>query len=276
MKYSTKWFLLIGVTLAAAIALLFIPPIPQSPEYHDFADQAIIAGIPNFWNMVTNIPFLIVGAWGFILLRRQWKEGRFSGWKEIAPYFTMVSGVFLTGLGSAYYHWAPNNATLIWDRLPMTLIFMSLVSVILTERVGEKIGLWSLGPLLVLGIGSVLYWSWTESLGRGDLRPYAFVQFYPPVFIVLVLCLFRKPASTIIPKLGWAFLFYGLAKFFELNDGNIQDFICFIGGHPVKHVLAAISAGWLVSIIAAGNLSTIQPGPPTDTRREIFKIVGGS
>lgn len=224
MKTSEKWAILAGVTLAVGLILCFIPSMPQNPEYHQFADNQTICDIPNFWNVVTNIPFLIVGFWGLVLLLRRWKDGGFTDWKEMAPYLTLVLGVFLTGFGSAYYHWAPNNFTLVWDRLPMTIIFMSLVSIVLLERVGFEEGFGSLIPLLLFGIGSVFYWSWTESMGRGDLRPYAFVQFYPSVFIVLILYFFRK-RSFPVQNLAWAFLYYGLAKFFELNDGNIQGFL---------------------------------------------------
>jgi hypothetical protein len=273
MKNSTKWAILAGVTLAAVTVLFFIPPLAQSPEYHQFADNQAIWGIPNFWNVVTNLPFLGVGFWGLVLLRRRWSEGGFTGWKESVPYAALVAGVFLTGLGSAYYHWAPNNDTLIWDRLPMTIIFMSLVSVILSQRVGLLAGFRSLIPLLLLGAGSVLYWSWTESLGRGDLRPYAFIQFYPPLFIVLVLYFFRK-AYFPVQNLVWAFLFYGFAKFFELNDGNIHGMLDFIGGHPLKHLLAAVSAGWLISIIYPVDPATNQAEPRTKITKTLFRMAG--
>ena len=248
MKTPLKWAILVGVTLVTVLVLCFIPPIPQSPEYHQFADTQIYLGIPNFWNVVSNVPFLFIGFWGLYLLGRRWKEGGFQGPVEMAPYMALIAGVFLTGLGSAYYHWEPNNNTLIWDRLPMTVIFMSLVSIVLLERVGVREGVGALVPLLLLGMGSVFYWSWTESLGRGDLRPYAFIQFYPPVFIVLVLCFFRKPFFH-FRSLIWAFIFYGIAKIFELNDESIHGFLGFIGGHPVKHVFAALSAGWIISMI---------------------------
>src|SRR5215813_6215925 len=98
-----------GLTAVSLAGLLLLPLIPQDQNYHQFADQRTILGIPNFWNVVSNLPFLAVGASG---LRR---------FRYSPATIVFFLGVFLTGIGSSYYHWDPKDDTLFWDRLPMTL-----------------------------------------------------------------------------------------------------------------------------------------------------------
>ena len=248
MAVSTQWLILLGATLAAVLGTILLPRIPQWESYHHFVGDKNLLEIPNFWNVVTNFPFFIAAIAGFAILGRHWSEGHFQDGRQVIPILSMIIGVFLTGLGSSYYHWAPDNRRLVWDRLPMTIIFMSLISVILTERTSVEIGFWTLGPLLAVGMGSVVYWSWTESLGRGDLRPYGFVQFYPVLFLALVLYLFPKPFPS-SKDFGIVGGFYLLAKIFETFDGGIYRLTCFMSGHALKHLAAAASAFWLLKII---------------------------
>ena len=48
--------------------------------------------------------------------------------------------IFLTGFGSSYYQWNPNDNTLFWDRLPMTLCFMAIFAAALEERANARAG----------------------------------------------------------------------------------------------------------------------------------------
>ena len=149
--------------MVASLAILpLLPPIAQDPSYHQFADQRTLLGIPNFWNVISNLPFVLVGAIGL------WQFGR-----DRAS-FVLFLGIFLTGFGSAYYHWNPNNDTLFWDRLPMALTFMAILAVAVEERVSAKTGAIKLWPLLALAVFSLLLWRWTD-----DLRLYGWVQFSP-------------------------------------------------------------------------------------------------
>src|SRR5271169_2658193 len=123
-------------------------------------------------------------------------------------------------VGSACYHLCPNNQTLVWDRLPMTVAFMSLLALVIGDRIGARAGRWLLRPLVVLGAGSVLWWRFTEAAGRGDLRLYALVQFLPMLAIPVMLLLF--PARyTGTADFGWTLGWYALAKVFELLDRQI-------------------------------------------------------
>ena len=58
------FLVLLGLMAASLAGLLLLPPIPQDQSYHQFADQRAMLGIPNFWNVVSNFPFIAIGAVG--------------------------------------------------------------------------------------------------------------------------------------------------------------------------------------------------------------------
>lgn len=238
-------FLITAVTI---LILFMLPPIPQWLSYHQFADLREVWGIPNFWNVVSNIPFFLVGVWGFLAIKQQWLAGNFVSWQEVAPFFVIFLGLVFTSIGSSYYHLAPDNYRLVWDRLPMTLGFMAFVSIAVMERIHFKCGFWLLLLFILCGIGSVWYWFWTESLGHGDLRPYGFVQFYSLVVILIILYLFPKPypstKSFLMP-----ILFYGIALVFGFMDKQIYQIGEIISGHTLKHLFAAFGAYWFVVMV---------------------------
>ena len=153
---------LYGLIVVSLAGLLPLPPLLQDQSYHQFADQRELFGIPNFWNVVSNLPFVAVGAAGLLRFRRD------------ATSTVLFTGIFLTGFGSSYYHLNPNDVTLFWDRLPMTLCFAAILAAVVEERVDARAGAMLLRPLLAIGIFSLLLWRWTD-----DLRLYAWAQFFP-------------------------------------------------------------------------------------------------
>ena len=232
--------LLIGISVAAVMVLFWYPPIPQDPAYHNFADQRVIAGIPHFGDVISNAAFLAVGMlglWHLFQLRND--PVCLIEKQEALPVAVVFAGTALIALGSGYYHWAPSNETLVWDRLPMTLAFMGIFSMILAERIHVKTGVVLLVPLLIAGVASVMYWQMTEQSGHGDLRPYILVQFLPMLLIPLLLWLFPARYTGgryIVEMIGW----YGLAKGFEFLDADIWEWTDgWIGGHALKHLTAA-------------------------------------
>ncbi len=231
---EAKTWLLVLICVLAAFGLCLAGRIPQDPAYHQFADTRHIGGIDNAWNVVSNLPFLLVGTFGF------WRYPRLAVPGTKSAYMLLCLGVLLVGFGSTYYHLAPSNASLLWDRLPMTIAFMALFSLLLDERVTNRFKHTSLWPLVALGVCSVLYWSWTQSQGRGDLRPYVLVQFLPIVLMPLVLWLF--PARYLRSRLLLhAFAWYGLAKALEQFDHGVYQLTHVVGGHPLKHLVAALA-----------------------------------
>ncbi|GJL79524.1 MAG: membrane protein [Nitrospinaceae bacterium] len=243
-----------GIILFIAVAGIFItftfPPVPQDQDYFHFADNRSLWGIPNFGDVMSNIPFLLVGAPGLLALGKYCKDSsRFIHPLEALPFFVAFVGLILLAPCSAYFHWAPSNETLVWDRLPMTLVFMAFFSTIITERIHLKFGLIFLPILLAVGIGSVIYWSVTESQGHGDLRPYALVQFLPVLIIPAILILFA-PRYTEGRHLVAVIIGYGLAKVCELLDGQIYALTHHLmSGHTLKHLIAAIAVFGLVKYI---------------------------
>ncbi|MGH9726725.1 MAG: alkaline phytoceramidase [Candidatus Acidiferrales bacterium] len=248
MKWRV-WFLVVTI-LAAVVVVYFFPPIPQNETYHMFADHRALLGIPNCLNTTSNILFLFVGWFGmrFVLQKRSQTGNTFIDPSERWPYFVFFLAVFLTTFGSAWYHLRPRDDRLLWDRLPMSFGFMALVSAILAERIGVKIGVWLLTPLLALGAGSVLYWDITQSDGHGDLRAYALVQFGSLLVLLLLVSLFRarytRGADLII-----SLAIYVVAKILEVADHIIFSWGGIVSGHTLKHVAAAISAFWILRMI---------------------------
>jgi len=190
--------------------------------------------------VLSNLPFILVGVWGLRVCRRVTGDlSRMVDARERFPLATIFSGMVLVGIGSAYYHFAPSNETLLWDRLPIALVFMAIVAMMICERIDVRVGLLLLGPLLILGLVSVVYWSMTEAVGQGDLRLYGFVVFYPVVFIPLLIVLF-PPRYTGIGYLYEMLGLYVAAKLFEFLDRPIYENLGeMMSGHTLKHLFAA-------------------------------------
>jgi hypothetical protein len=232
--------LLLLITIACVIAAVVLPPMPQPLSYHEFADCRSLFGVANFFNVVSNLPFLVAGAWGLILIFRG--QGAFIDPREQLPYLVFFVGALLTCLGSAWYHAAPDNARLVWDRLPMTLGFAGLVAAALAERVDSRFGLRALWPLLALGVFTVMFWYGTERAGAGNVMPYGIYQGWSVLVIVLVLIWFPATRYSHGSLLAWAAIWYGLAKVFETFDLQIYRLLGgTVSGHSIKHVVASIA-----------------------------------
>lgn len=234
--------------LIGALGLALHAPIPQDPAYHQFVDQRAWLGIPNLGNVLSNLPFLIVGL--LALWRLSGRGGApivFADPRERAAYLLFFTGVALTCFGSGWYHLAPANGSLVWDRLPMGVAFMGLFAAVLAEHVSLRWSLRLLWPLAALGLFSVLWWAWTESLGRGDLRLYAWVQFYPMIAVVLVLSLLDSRYTRQRDWWGVVAWYVG-AKLTEHFDAPIYDLLG-VSGHSIKHLLAAGAAYWVLRMI---------------------------
>ena len=209
--------------IAAPLALivpaffLFVPRIAQDESYHFFADSRTVLGIPNFWNAASNLPFAVVGILG---LRKQ--RGAFDR--------VVFTGVLLTFFGSAYYHLAPTDTRLVWDRLPMTLVFMALLACVVCGEIDSQTGRWLLASLVTCGVMSVFWWSVTN-----DLRFYVLVQFGPLLILIPALW-FVRDARYLAAVLA----LYALAKLAEFYDRAIFSDLP-VSGHTAKHVLAAMA-----------------------------------
>ncbi|HEY7203682.1 MAG TPA: alkaline phytoceramidase [Methylomirabilota bacterium] len=246
MQPRTAIGLIGGLAVVATGAALLVPPIPQDPAYHHLADARALLGIPNALNVLSNAAFVLVGILGlrFILAPGGVPGHAFEDPGERWPYVVVFAGLLLTGFGSAYYHWAPGNARLAWDRLPLAITVMGLLDATIADRVGVRPALRLLAPLVALAVISVGYWHVTEQRGAGDLRLYALVQFYPLVAVPLLLWLL-PPRYTRGGHLLAAAAIYALAKVPELLDRWFLSVTGVVSGHTLKHLLAAL-AGYCV------------------------------
>jgi len=233
-----RGWLLAAITLFFVVAAAVYPAMPQPLSYHAFADCRAFWSVPNFFNVISNVPFLVGGAWGLALI---WKgSGRFIDAREQLPYLIFFLGAFLTCFGSAYYHAAPDNARLVWDRMPMTLGFAGLVAAAAAERVDLKLGLRTLWPLLLLGMATVICWYASERMGAGNMIPYAAYQGWSIVVIVLLIVAYPARRYSHGGLLAWAAVLYGLAKLFEFFDLSVYRLLGgTLSGHTIKHLLAA-------------------------------------
>ncbi len=236
--------LLITIAAAAVIALLWLGPIPQSASYHAFADQRSLFGIPNFSNTLSNLPFFLVGVAGLVALRRGVPAGGLPALR--AAYLTFFLGATLLFPGSAWYHLAPSNQTLVWDRMPMTIAFMAFFAIILGEHISPRLGARLLLPLLGVGVASVLAWWLSDNGTGGDLRLYVLVQ-YLPMLLIPVIVLAYPPALRPTGYVWALVAAYAIAKLFELLDGQVLSTTGLVSGHALKHLVAA--AGMLVFLI---------------------------
>jgi hypothetical protein len=235
--------------LVTTVFLLLSEPIPQPLSYHAFADTQPLLGIANGADVLSSLPFVAVGLWGLWRLRRTTAKGALAhdNYPGYPVYGVFFAAVAITGLGSAWYHLAPDNSSLVWDRLPMALGFMALTTAILAEHLDRALQKKLLYPLLVAGVATVLYWHYTEQTGVGDLRPYVVVQFLPMIILPLVV-LTRPSRFTRAGDLWLVLAFYGLAKLMELLDSPIYQLLG-ISGHTIKHLLAALAAWWVLRML---------------------------
>jgi hypothetical protein len=238
--------LLLAVAVLLAIIALCLPRIPQPLAYHNFADHRSWLGIPNFGDVISNVPFAIVGISGLIFLPKP-SSGTFSDHRERWLYLVMFAGLILTAFGSAYYHLEPGNARLVWDRIPIMMVFMALLAAVIAERVSVLVGLCLFPALQAAGIGSVLLWRAGELHGHGDLRFYAAVQVY--AILILLLLLLVRAKYTHSSDFAVVVGFYVLAKILEESDRQIFALGHIVSGHTLKHLAAAAAGSWILRML---------------------------
>jgi hypothetical protein len=199
---------IVAFTLVSLAAAVLLPAMPQPAAYHDFADHRSMFGIANFLDVASNLGFLLVAVVGFVVVLRP--RTQFERGGERVPYVIFFAGMLLTAAGSAYYHLAPDNERLFWDRLPMTIAFMSLIAAQIGERISVRAGSALLLPMLLLGAGSVVYWLATERAGAGNVVPYGVLQAYAVVILLLIAWL-HPSRYTRGNDLYWVFAGYVVA-----------------------------------------------------------------
>ena len=257
--FNHRIAILVGLFIVAVGGLLFVDPISQDPAYHRFADTQSHLGLANFGNVTSNVGFVIVGVLGLIKIFGPKNRDIFEQPPDAWPYIVFFLGVVLVGAGSAYYHANPDSERLVWDRLPMTVAFMSLFAAFIADRIHRRAGtVYLLPALIAVGILSLVYWEWTEAQGRGDLRFYGLVQFYPMVALPIICWLFAPSRYTDGRYLAWVIGLYGAAKILEYFDAAMFGvFANTISGHGLKHLLSAVATYMIVRMLVQSKKSIV-------------------
>lgn len=240
--FAWRNIILTILVITSLLSFFFVEPIPQNLAYHSFSDTRNIWGIANFFDVISNLPFLLVGFAGLSYVSTHWSRKYSWSW------LILFLSIFLVAAGSSYYHLNPNNETLTWDRLPMAIGFMALFVIVLGDYVNSKLEHWLLIPMCLLGIFSIIYWNITD-----DLRIYAWVQFCSLGLLLVIISLY-KPSTFQTKYLIYALVFYSLSKITEYLDLTIFTFTQeMLSGHTVKHVLSAIGTFFFYMLLKNRN-----------------------
>ncbi|HET9653348.1 MAG TPA: hypothetical protein VFP36_14200 [Usitatibacter sp.] len=235
MRAATLGWMPAAALVAIAVLMAMHGPIAQPAGYHDFADTRTWLGVPRAADVLSNLPFAVVGAWGLWSMRRS----RALPAAASAAYALFFVSLALTALGSGYYHLAPDDARLVWDRLPIAVACAALVAAVCAETRSGSYGV--LAFWLVAAVGSVFWWAATA-----DLRPYLLVQAAPLVLVPL----WQWQAALPSPRrlaFALAIGLYVLAKVAEVLDRGIFQAAGMMSGHTLKHLLAALAAAVIAS-----------------------------
>ncbi len=235
---TKRTWLLVFLTLSSVASAALLPALPQPLSYHDFADQRTMFGVERFQDVASNIGFVVVGIAGLAIVTR--RRTRFEFAVERLPYAAFFTGMVLTAAGSAWYHMKPDNETLAWDRLPMTVAFMSLIAAQVVERISIRAGIAMLVPLLIIGTASVVYWIATERADSGNVVPYLVLQIYA-VAALLLIAATHPSRYTRGSDIYWVFGAYIAAKLLEYLDREILALGHLVSGHSLKHLAAALA-----------------------------------
>ena len=241
-----SWLLWIAYAAVLAVLELLLPHQTQNPTYHAFADTRQWLGIPRFGDVASNLAILAAGLAGLAVVRRRQEPSRDVAVVQ-AVFF---AGIVFTAFGSAYYHWAPDSARLVWDRLPIGLVTACFPAFVLVDRTSlTRPSRWALWAWLAWGLLSVLYWRLGDAEGAGNLRPYSLMKLYGiSSCLVLLGLLARRHTFGALYVVGIAL--YVLAGIAEARDTQIYGFTGWISGHTLKHLLAALGVAALVGMVA--------------------------
>jgi hypothetical protein len=233
-----RHFVVAGALGLAAAGLLVAGPIAQPDHFHAFADTRVWLGIPNALDVLSNLPFLIVGIIG--LLRCTQVPHALQ-----LPWRVLCVALCATCFGSAFYHWAPDDFGLLIDRMPIALACIAIALMMLADRVSAAAAQpLPLAVMSMLAVTSCLYWYFTQTAGYGDLRPYIFLQGLPMLLVPLLTLLYR--GGMIRGSTWWTVLgLYAAAKLCEVLDHQMLDALSVISGHTLKHLFAA-AAAWVL------------------------------
>lgn len=244
------WLLLPLYVTAALLAHHFTVPIPQDPTYHQFADTRAFLGIVNFADVASNLAILLpalAGCW-MVSRRDAWRQ--FSTVAERSFAFVFFLAIAAAACGSTWYHLAPDDHRLLFDRLPIGLAFTALIAWLITERTAPgKLAVVSLLPWIALGPACVLWWYQGQIARYGDLRPYLLL--YAFVFVLTPLLLLTHSPYDRQQGYWWAYLAFCLGMAGDRLDHPIHQALGgAVSGHTLKHVFMGVAMLFLLRMLS--------------------------
>lgn len=243
--FLRRWRIPVGLSIVGLLVLAGVVwgvkrgQYPQKLSYHDFADDLTYWGVPNAANVLSNLFFVVPAAYGF------GRSDRWLGrpWEKVGT-FIFFAGLLAVAAGSSYYHYQPANGPLVWDRIPITIVFMALFALVLGDTIHDKAGEWLLAPLIALGCFSAVIWLPTD-----DLRIYGVVQFGSMIAMMVLSGLLARKLGRV--WLLGAGLLYGGAKFLEDKDHRVFEALRPLSGHALKHLFAALATLFIAIMLTS-------------------------
>ncbi len=209
---------------------------------HHFVDQRSWLGIPNAADVLSNLPFAALGAWGLWRINGMVRAGKLTR-IQTQVLCVFFIGLLLTTVGSSLYHLAPSDTTLLWDRAGMAIAFAGVLGIAACDRISAQSGRFAL-RLTLVGAALAL-WVWRSS---GDVLPWSVVQF-GGIVLVLALAWLKPLRSSLGVSLFTLIAFYTLAKVLESSDAAVFELTQhWVSGHSLKHIIASLAA---LPVIAA-------------------------
>lgn len=223
--------------------------VANSAGHVPYADTRTFAGLAYAADVLSNLPFAIMGLIGAIALARRQADmaGRLP--RPVAwGAGVFFAGLLFTAMGSAWYHLAPDTTRLVWDRLGMGVGFAGMLTLVAQRWAGPQAGWPVLATALPLALVSAVL-----PHTHGNVVPWALVQF-GGMGLLLAAALHRgAPADGALPvRFGVIVTIYALAKWFEgIDEGMFEATGHWVSGHTLKHLTAALAAWPVIAAVVS-------------------------
>ncbi len=229
----------VGAIVGPAIVVAMMHPVIRGAGFHTYADQRTTFGIPHFGDVLSNLPFVIIGIAGLFAARDV--TGLPRGLVAL-----LFGSVLAIGLGSGAYHLVPNDATLVFDWMPIGVTAALMVALLVHDRIDPKMGWTAAAILPAAAIVSVALWWLGGGTGPdgGDTRWYGLIQLTSIALVPVIVMLYPRGRLD----RGWLLAgvaCFVLARLIHMRDHQLLDASGVISGHAVKHLFAA-AATWCV------------------------------
>ncbi|EAQ96675.1 hypothetical protein KT71_06609 [Congregibacter litoralis KT71] len=250
-----------GILFVVSFVISAIKPLPQPADYHQLADQRTIFGVPNAIDVFTNFPYVVVSIVALFCVTRLYRESR-----EVLAAF--IFGCFFlstasVSITSSLYHLAPNNVSLVGDRLSIVFSATFLVGVACLKVFGSRETLRVVAISGIYGVSSMLYWCLTSGSRLENILYYVAFQIFVVCFVAFC-CFLRCARSMSYKWLLSAVVAYAASKPFEINDAQFLALTNgLISGHSAKHlVIVFCVCAVLMHMLRSGDFSCRSSGSP--------------